>query len=128
MSSPTTDLQLPEGARDRYVNLDSDRGDLIRQTKGRIDFLEAVGGVKDLQLYQAALAALTTPPAPDEAVEAAVETENKTITGMLTLSPSEIRLRCGEMTAQEMRTVQAVLGWARAAIRARSRRDVGGGV
>lgn len=29
----------------------------------------------------------------------------------LELKPSEIRLACGEMTAQEMRTVQAVLAW-----------------
>lgn len=29
---------------------------------------------------------------------------------ILTLTPSEIRLMAGEMTAQEMRTVQAILG------------------
>ena len=37
---------------------------------------------------------------------------------MLELSPSTIRLHAGEMTAQEMRTVQAVLAWRAQAIRA----------
>ena len=35
---------------------------------------------------------------------------------MLCLTEQEIRLACGEVTAQEMRTVKAVLEWRRAAI------------
>ena len=33
--------------------------------------------------------------------------------GILNPSASEIRLACGELTAQEMRTVKAVLAWKR---------------
>lgn len=50
----------------------------------------------------------------------AVKAERKAIVGMLALRPQDIRLKCGEMTAQEMRTVQAMLGWARRAILART--------
>ncbi|NPD68291.1 hypothetical protein HN018_19290 [Lichenicola cladoniae] len=34
-------------------------------------------------------------------------------TAMLDMSPHTIRLHAGEMTAQEIRTVQAVLAWMR---------------
>ncbi len=41
---------------------------------------------------------------------------------MLELSPQTIRLHAGEMTAQEMRTVQAVLTWLRGKIQAEARK------
>jgi hypothetical protein len=37
--------------------------------------------------------------------------------GMLEMSDATIRLHCGEMTAQEMRTVKAVLKWKAAEMR-----------
>lgn len=40
---------------------------------------------------------------------------------VLTVSPSTIRLAAGEMTAQEMRSVRAVLGWMRSLLRERAK-------
>ncbi len=40
----------------------------------------------------------------------------KAASALLGVTRQEIRLACGEMTAQEMRTVLAVLEWRRAAI------------
>lgn len=49
--------------------------------------------------------------------EAVIKSVLRRAERILSLSPDQIRLKCGEMSAQEMRTVQAVLGWGRAAIR-----------
>lgn len=44
--------------------------------------------------------------------------QNGAIAAMKLLHPTdaEIRLACGELTAQEMRTAHAILGWARTTI------------
>ena len=52
----------------------------------------------------------------EEAYSNGVEDERQRCANKLVLTKSEIRLMCGEMTAQEMRTVQAVLTAMRAKI------------
>jgi len=42
----------------------------------------------------------------------------------LDMSPATIRLHAGEMTAQEMRTVQAVLRWKAAELRDRAQKPL----
>ena len=46
---------------------------------------------------------------------------------ILNPTSQELRLTCGEMTAQEMRTAKAVLGWARETIRRAAEEDNGHG-
>ena len=52
----------------------------------------------------------------EDGYESGKETERQRCANKLNLTKSEIRLMCGEMTAQEMRTVQAVLKGVRAKI------------
>lgn len=74
----------------------------------------------------AAMAGYGTPrqlPKPTEAkltrlIALAKAEEREACASLLTLTPAEVRLMAGELTAQEMRTVQAVLAGLQAQMRA----------
>lgn len=46
---------------------------------------------------------------------------------LLKANPQQIRLACGELTANEMRVAQAILGWKETEIRREAERDNGYG-